>query len=263
MRKFLVAAGLTLMGLAFFVPSASAKSAETSFDLPHGTHVKVDLCHNVDHNAHIVPVSINAADYPYSTAHGEITLDGDLSLVSFAPHIGTGGHEHDSVVRVYTKHGNTEVDTWVSEIPCTSTPTDQDPVTAFVCFNGDISTFGPATQEDVNADVIEFLGDNEGAVQVESADSVCEEPTTTTTTTEPTTTTTTAPPVTTTTQSPVVTAPKVPAPVAAPAPAVPAAPEASLPRTGTNSRLLTSLGLGLLGVGMLLSGLLRKSAVKA
>lgn len=173
MKKILTTALAIGMGIFVLAPMATAKSANTKFDLPNGTHVKVDICHNVDHNPHIVPVSINAADYPYSTAHGELVLNSALSVVSFAPHTGTGGHEHDSVVRVYTKHGNTEVNTWTSGIPCTSTPTDQSPVTAFVCFDGDISTFGPATAEDVTADVAAFIADNEGAVEVASADAEC------------------------------------------------------------------------------------------
>lgn len=242
----LTAAGLSLFGMAFMAAPVGATSANDRFDLPNGTHVKVDICHNVDHNPHIVPVSINSAKFPYSTGHGDLVLNGSAGFVSFSPHIGTGGHQHDFVARVYLKKGNHETNTYVSERECKAdeptTTTTQPPTTT--------TTVPPTTT--TTAPVV-------------------------TTTTQPPVTTTTQPPVTTTTEPPAVTATTQPpvvtgkqcvtpdgfvyttnlseCPVAeTPAPVVNQTPITALPHTGAWSLFLALLGTaaGLTGLGLML-----------
>lgn len=221
MKKLATAFIVAGLGLFALVPSAFAKSNNDG-GLPNGTHLKVDICHNVDHNPHVVPVSINAAKASQETGHGLLTLDADFGFVSFLPHVGTGGHEHDFVVRVYTKHGNTEVNTYVSETECAvvTTTTTQPPTTT-------------TTQPEV-----------------------------TTTTTEPvvTTTTTEAPVVTTTTEAPVVTTttqPEVTTTTTAPGATVTTAPAPTvLAHTGAWSTVMALFGAAaaLLGIGLVLMG---------
>lgn len=111
--------------------AALGKSDNHPPDLPNGTHLKTDICHNVDHNPVVVHVSVDSVDYPLDTGHGHLTLSPTFGFVSFSPHTGTGGHQHDFVLRVYTKHGNTEVNTYVNESKCEAEtpPTTQPPVT--------------------------------------------------------------------------------------------------------------------------------------
>ena len=230
MRKFLITIGLACMGLALIPGIASAKSVNHPTDLPNGTHLKVDICHNVDHHAVIVPVSVDAAygSGVASTSHGLLTLDTTThGFISFVPHTGTGGHEHDFVVRVYLKHGNTEVNTYVSDKSCppVTTTTTEPPTTT--------TTEAPTTTTTA--------------------------PVVTTTTEAPTTTTTGGPVVTTTTEAPTTTTTEAPttttteAPVVA-APASPATPTA-LPHTGTESDLLAFAGMSLVGLGLVAKGL--------
>lgn len=247
MKKLATAFIVAGLGLFALVPAAFA--TQSNNDLPNGTHLKVDICHNVDHNPHIVPVSINAAKASQETGHGLLTLGAGYSFVSFLPHVGTGGHQHDFVARVYTKHGNTEHNTYVSERQCggeeNTTTTTEPPTTT-------------TTQP----------------------------PVTTTTTEPPVVTTTTQPPVTTTTQPPVVTTTtEPPATVTtvteAPhneclingfvvktdqaCPVAPVAPVTSvtaLPHTGAWSLFLALIGAaaGLLGIGLMLMSSAMKRA---
>jgi len=126
---------------------------------------------------------------------------------------------------------------------------------AFVCFEGEIEVFTNVDQAALNLLVSAYLELHVGAVQVESADAECEVVVTTTTTAPPVTTTT-APPVVeeTATQQTLRTAAPV---AAAPAPTSAPAPVSQLPRTGSGT-LLTLLGGGLTGSGLLIRRLFRK-----
>lgn len=207
--------GTALLGLGITliaVTPAMAKSDNHPDDLPNGYHLKTDICHNVDHNPVVVPVSVDSADYPFDTGHGDLTLDEDHGFVSFVPHTETGGHEHDFVLRVYVKHGNDEVNTYVAESKCeveepTTTTTEPPVVTTTT------------------------------------------EPPVVTTTTQPPTVVTQPPAVDTPTvpatdtpaPAPVVEQPAVP--VSAPAPVD------QLPHTGAGSLFLAAIGLGVLLTG--------------
>lgn len=255
MKRFLFAAALAITGVALLLPTAaSATSANTKFDLPNGTHLKVDICHNVDHNPHIVPVSINSTK-DLNTGHGLLTLDlQTFGFVSFVPHTGNGGHDHDFVVRVYLKKGNVETNTYVSETPCAPvTTTTTQPPTTTTTQPPTTTTTQPTTT--TTAPVV----------------------TTTTQPSTPTTVTTTVtgtqcvdangkPFVTSEATCPAVETTTTTGAPAAPAVVTPAAPVAApvtqLPHTGSPSQTMAGIGLLIAAAGIALRSIAKPAAAK-
>ncbi len=237
LASLMIVAGIGFMAMT---PALASSKNENSDGLPNGTHLKVDICHNVDHNPHIVPVSVDATKASQETGHGLLTLnDGaGFTFVSFVPHTGTGGHEHDFVVRVYTKHGNTEVNTYVSERKCQkeetttttvppTTTTTQPPVTTTTTAPPVTTTTQPGvtttTEPVVTTTTAPVVGTK--CVDANGNPFVTSEPT--------------CPVVTTTTTAPVT-----------PAAGTPGSPSGPLPRTGANSTALASFAAGLLMLGL-------------
>lgn len=85
-RILIIAAGLLVAGIAT-APAANATRGTA--------HLKVTVCHNVDHNPHPVTVSVNAVG-KLQGGHGLLNLE----TLAFTPHTGTGGHEHDFLLAV-------------------------------------------------------------------------------------------------------------------------------------------------------------------
>ena len=214
MRKIL----LVLFSLGLLFGIAGVASAN---ELPKGTHVKVQVCHNVDHHAVVVPVSINSVKSSYDTGHGVLILDANFGFVSFVPHTGTGGHEHDFIVSIYTQHGNTKVYTYRSEETCPPTPTT--------------TTTQPPTTTTTQPPVTTTTA-----------------PSVTTTTAPPVVTTTTQAPTTTTTAAPVTTVTgSTPAAPSAPAVTTPA-PITALPHTGSPATTEASVAGAMILLGIAL-----------
>lgn len=217
-------AGLALIGMGINAgPASASKPGEDEIELPNGTHVKVDICHWANGHPHLVPVSISATAQPQEVQHGTLVIDEDIDFVSFVAH-DTNGHEQDFVVRIYTKHGNDETSTYVSERECE----EDEPTTT--------TTQPPTT-------------------------TTTEPPVTTTTTEPPVVTTTTQPSVVVTppaTDTPVPPAPDAPVVNTPDAPAVAtpiAAPvDGELASTGSFAQMLALIGagIGLLGLSLLL-----------
>lgn len=261
-RLFLICAGLVVVGVAL-APTVNATQVHT--------HLKVTVCHNVDHNPHPVTVSVNAVG-KLDGGHGFL----NLQTLVFTPHTGTGGHEHDFLLAIngvaiegaHSCGGDDEETTTTTEAPTTTTT---EPALIRVCLNGEV------------LNVVEVTA----GMVVLGEDDACPVTTTTTlpqvtTTTLPQVTVTTLPPVTTTTipevphntcmvngfevktdaacpavttpstSGPTVSTPPVTQPSANVAgPAVSPAVTGELPHTGANTNLLAGLGGLLVAFGLL------------
>ena len=243
MKKFLL---LPLMAVAMvLIPTIPAQA---TFDLPE---IKVTLCHYANGHSHAISVNINAVD------------------THLVWHIDTGwqptpGHLHDRFLHIGAEVEGDDDENCAGD--------DAEPISAFICFEGEVTTI---TNEDgdqaaLNLQVSAFLEENDGAVQVEAADSECvvEEPTTTTTTTAPPKQGEPGPPGPVGPQGPPGPAGPstlVAAPVAAPLPAAApvAAPANELPRTGSGALGMLFGGIALVCAGAtmrILSKLRRETA---
>lgn len=108
MKKFLVAAVAAAAMVVGLAPTAFAND-----DHGPAPQYKVDICHNVRHNAVVVPVNVNAAAV-IDTGHGDF----NTTTHAFVARTDVPGHDRDYVIRYYKKIGNLTVTIWDSEKDC-------------------------------------------------------------------------------------------------------------------------------------------------
>ena len=221
--------------------------------LPPNINLKVDLCHN----GTVVPVNINAVAGAQDTGHGLLTLDIFGKVTAFVAHTEGGGHAVDTVLRVYLKHGNQELDLDVEAGSCADPfdPKNCDDFATRAELDAYLATLTPGQLVLAKA---EMDADKDGVLCEDLVD------------TPPAT----QPPVVVEKEVikevPVVVEKEVPGPTqvieitrtvevpTSPPPTMPEkAPQGELPRTGSPAILLTMLGTGLAGSGLILRRLFR------
>lgn len=228
MKKLLLLLPL-MASLVLAIPASAVPEVELSYPpTSEDINVKATICHWASGNLSEPSVSLSAVSDPQDTGHGMLTLTAGGSLDSFVAHVGTGGHEFDSIERIYLKKGNVELDLYVAEGGCTPPEEPEVPV----CPEGTtaVADSDPLVCEKTVIEEKEIIKE----VTVEK---VVEVPVTT---------------VVETIRTVEAEGPFTP-PVAAPA----AAPTGELPHTGGESAPLALIGLGVTAIGTMLRRLFK------
>lgn len=114
-------------------------------------HVKLDICHNET----IIPVSIHAAE-EVETGHGLY----DPVTHNFTARVETPGHDGDTLVRVYVKAGNEEIELYSNpNSSCTDgkAPDSARKIHITICVDGELKLFEGTDLKELQARVDAFV----------------------------------------------------------------------------------------------------------
>lgn len=117
MKRFIIGAAIAALAVVGFAPTASATNGLTFPPSDENVKIKVEICHWANGNLSTPTPNISAVLTSQDTGHGLLTLTATGSLGSFVPH-NTPGHEQDSILRIYLKKGNDEVNLYTAAAAC-------------------------------------------------------------------------------------------------------------------------------------------------